>query len=71
MPRALFDLEDTLDVEPSLLLDILHVFGGNNIQLSVGLAYEDFDIEPFVVLVLVRPDLCHSFARISFYHASV
>ena len=67
----LFDLGDAFDGELGAFLDGGEVFGGDDAFLGERFAGEDFDLEPEVEFVFLRPDLAHRLAAVAAYHGSI
>ena len=65
----LFDLKNPLCVEGSLFLDLLQVLSRDHSHLRVGLTNSYFNLQPFLVLVLLRPDISHLLSCVPFDHS--
>ena len=51
------DFRDACHIESGPGADVLHAFQGDSAQLVPGLAGGELHLEPFLVTVLVRPDV--------------
>ena len=68
MIGSFFDLIYPLDRECCLRLYYLNGVGGYRPHLGVNLTYRDLHIQPFLKLVLERPDRAHLGQCVTFYH---
>ena len=57
--RRLFDLVDAFDRKLSTRLDLFQRVARDRAHLCVDLADRDFHVEPFLKLVLLRPERAH------------
>src|SRR5689334_14756930 len=57
--RRLLDLVDALDRKPRARFDLFQRVARNRAHLGVDFADSDFHVEPFLKLVLLRPERAH------------